>query len=104
MVGYPYLLERFPIIWHSKFLASLVVGREWAYCEQLMISPHSIMKICSTEQSDWSTPNSGVLNPFDVDVTNVSDSALTTHSANNNLASWLIVDISHSKARLAEEY
>ena len=29
MVGYPYLLESFPIIWHSKFLASLVVGREW---------------------------------------------------------------------------
>ena len=47
---------------------------------------------------------SGVLNSFDVDVTNVSDSALTTHSANNNFASWLIVDISHSKARLAEEY
>ena len=47
---------------------------------------------------------SGVLNSFDVDVTNVSGSALTTHSSNNNFAGRLVVDISHCEARLAEEY
>ena len=45
-----------------------------------------------------------MLDPFDVDVTNVSDSNLAAHSANNNFASRLVVDISYSKGRLAEEY
>ena len=45
-----------------------------------------------------------MLNSVDVNVTNVSDSNLAADSANNNFASRLVVDVSYSKARLAEEY
>jgi hypothetical protein len=51
-------------------------------------------------------PNaSGILNSFDVAMPNQSlNNALTAHSTNNDFASRLIIDISHSKARLTEEY
>ena len=45
-----------------------------------------------------------MLSPFNVTVPNLFDSVSIANSANNDFASGLVIDISHSKARFAEEY